>query len=339
MLPNRDVRPKGIIRNHMGHGCAIVVAHNSGAHIEECLHALCGHAGWDIVLLDNASSDDTLARVRKFRDRVRIIANDQNRGFCGAVNHCVAVTNSSVVVVLNPDTVAMSGALDRLAAAIENSSVGAAGGMLVGRDGKPQLGFIFRQFPTLFAMVGETLLLNRLWPTNPWNRRYRCFQADYSKAQVVDQPAGAALAFRREVWQQLGGFDEQFYPVWFEDVDFCRRARNCGWQLFYEPTAVFGHSGGHSVEQLPFPQRQLFWYRNLLRYFRKHHGRGQSLVLQISIAIGMMMRCAAVLAGAGPHSVNTRQALKAYRLVLRHCIMGETTASVGTPRTADEGKI
>ncbi len=339
MLPNLDVRPKGIIRNYMGHGCAIIIAHNSGAYIEECLHALCDHAGWDIVLLDNASSDNTLARARKFRDRVRIIANNQNRGFSGAVNHCVNSTNSSVVVVLNPDAVAMSGALDRLAAAIENPSVGAAGGMLVGRDGTPQLGFIFRQFPTLFAMVGETLLVNRFWPTNPWNRRFRCLQADYSKAQLVDQPAGAALAFRREVWQQLGGFDEEFYPVWFEDVDFCRRARNCGWQVVYEPTAVFGHTGGHSVEQLPFPQQQLFWYRNLLRYFRKHHGRVQSLVLRISIAIGMIMRCAAVLAGTGPPSVNRRQALKAYWLVLRHCILGETKAAVITPKAAAEGKI
>jgi GT2 family glycosyltransferase len=323
----------------MGHRCAIVVAHNSGAHIEECLHALCGHAGWDIVLLDNASSDDTLARARKFRDRVRIIANDQNRGFSGAVNQGVSITNSSIVVVLNPDAVAMSGALDRLAAAIENPAVGAGGGMLVGTDGKPQLGFIFRQFPTLFAMMGETLLLNHLWPRNSWNRRYRCLQADYSRAQVVDQPAGAALGFRREVWQQLGGFDEQFYPVWFEDVDFCRRAQNCGWQLFYEPTAVFRHAGGHSVEHLPFPQRQLFWYRNMLRYFRKHHGRGQSLVLRISVAIGMIMRCAAALAGAESPSVTTRQALKAYRLVLRHCILGETKALDGTPRTAAEGKI
>jgi GT2 family glycosyltransferase len=323
----------------MAHGSAIVIAHNSGPHIEECLHALRSHAGWDIVLLDNASSDDTLSRASKFRDRVRIIANDHNRGFAGAVNQGLSITNSSVVVVLNPDAVAMSGALDRLAAAIENPSVGAAGGMLVGKDGKPQLGFIFRQFPTLSALLPEALLLNHLWPRNPWNRRYRCLEADYSKGQPIDQPAGAALVFRREVWQELGGFDEQFYPVWFEDVDFCRRVRNCGWQLFYEPSAIFGHTGGHSVERLSFPERQLFWYRNLLRYFRKHHSRGQLLALRISIAAGMIMRSAAVLAGARPHSVNRRQALKAYWLVLRHCIVEATKASVGTPTIAAEGKI
>ena len=319
----------------MGHGCAIVIAHNSGAHIEECLHALCGHAGWDIVLLDNASSDDTLSRASKFRDRVKIIANDQNRGFAGAVNQGVSITNTGVVAVLNPDAVAMSGALDRLAAAIENPSVGAAGGMLLGKDGKPQLGFIFRQFPTLSAMVSETLLLNHIWPSNPWNRRYRCLQVDYSKRQLIDQPAGAALVFRREVWHEVGGFDEQFYPVWFEDVDFCRRIRELGWKIFYEPSAVFKHAGGHSVDRLSFSEQQLFWYQNLLRYFRRHHGRVPSVILRVAIAIGIIIRCAAAVAGLGPPSIGRLQALHAYRLVLRQCVL----KGAGRPSTRPTNDI
>jgi N-acetylglucosaminyl-diphospho-decaprenol L-rhamnosyltransferase len=303
----------------MGHGCAIVIAHNSAACIEECLRAVCLQDGWEILLVDNASSDDTLARANKFAAQVVVIANQRNRGFAAAVNQALAASTASKAVVLNPDAVPAPHALDQIAAAMATPSVGAVGGLLVGNDGKAQQGFVIRRFPSLAAMVCEIVLLNRLWPRNPWNRRYRCLDADYSKAQVVDQPAGAALGFRREVWQELGGFDEEFYPVWFEDVDFCRRIRDCGWQILYEPFAIFRHSGGHSVERLSFSNRQLFWYRNLLLYFRKHHGRGQSLALRISIATGMIMRCAAVLAGAGPPSVSKGEALRAYTLVLGQC--------------------
>jgi GT2 family glycosyltransferase len=304
----------------MHRGSAIVIAHNSAEHIERCLLALSRIAGWEILLVDNASTDNTLQLARKFADTVHIVAEYENLGFAGAVNKALRMATSDVVVILNPDAVPEPGALDCLAAAIANPKIGAAGGLLLDEHSKVQRGFVMRRFPTLAYMLCETLLLNRLWPLNPWNRHYRCLDANYDRQQVVDQPAGAALAFRREVWQVVGGFDEQFYPVWFEDVDFCRRITDQGWELLYEPSATFSHVGAHSVSKLSYSDRQLFWYRNLLRYFHKHHGWLESLMLRAAILVGAWIRTVLVMAGMGPRFVTRAEALRAFALVLRTVI-------------------
>ncbi len=150
----------------------------------------------------------------------------------------------------------------------------------------------------LGPLVFEALLVNQLWPGNPVNRRYRCLDADYSQQQEVEQPAGACLAVTRTAWDTLGGFDEQFFPVWFEDVDFCKRLREQGGRIFYCPEARFRHSGAHSVGQLCFRARQIFWYGNMLRYARKHFSDAQVFLLRLAIVGGMFLRSAAAVIGA-----------------------------------------
>ena len=98
-----------------------------------------------------------------------------------------------------------------------------------------QAGFTLRRLPTPLVLAFEVLLINRLWPGNPANWHYRCYGFDYDEPGEVEQPAGAFLMFRRQVWEQLGGFDERFYPIWFEDVDFCKRIRDHGGRIYYDP--------------------------------------------------------------------------------------------------------
>ncbi len=312
----------------MAKGSVVLVAHNSSGWIESCLQALCAEADWEIILIDNASSDDTRERITRFSNRVRIIANAENRGFAGAVNQAVKLATGSVIVAMNPDTVAQHGALDCLARVLDTKT-GAAGGMLLDQQGQPQLGFVVRRFPTLASALCEVLLLNRLWPSNPWNSTYRCLDLDYSREQEVDQPAGAALAFRRDAWEQAGGLDELFYPVWFEDVDFCLRLRQLEWRIVYCPGAVFRHAGGHSVSRLSFCERQYYWYANLLRYFRKHRGHISVALLRMGIAFGMILRSLAALCGAAPESMRRMHAIRAYAAVTwRYAIR-----SAAPPRT------
>ena len=123
-----------------------------------------------------------------------------------------------------------------------------------------------RRFPTPAALILEALLLNRVWPNNPVNRRYRALDLKIDAPAPVEQPAGAFLMVRRAVWEELGGFDEGFYPLWFEDVDFCRRAANRGYLLYYVPAAVAKHTGAHSIPQLTVEMRRFYWYGSLLRF-------------------------------------------------------------------------
>ena len=156
--------------------------------------------------------------------------------------------------MLNPDAIAEPGAVKALLQCLETTGAVAVGGALLESDGQPARGFAFRRLPTLAALLCEVMLVNRLWPRNPVNRRYRCLDADYSQQQEVEQPAGACLAITRAAWESVGGFDEQFFPVWFEDVDLCKRLLDSGGKIMYCPAARFRHSGGHSVRPVAVPR-------------------------------------------------------------------------------------
>lgn len=295
----------------MPRNSALVVTYNSENCVEACLRALAA-SGWEIIIVDNASQDDTTTRVRGAAILARVVCNSENVGFAAAANQGQKLAPSDILVLLNPDTVAQPGSLDKLVSSFDDPAVGAAGGTLLGANALPATGFQLRRFPTLGAMLCEVLLVNRLWPGNPWNRRYRCLDLDESQPQFVDQPAGACLAVRRKAWESIGGFDESFYPVWFEDVDFCRRLINHGWKIAYCPEARFSHAGAHSVSKLAFRDKQAFWYGNMLRYFSKHHGRFKTGVLRVGILAGLALRSFLSLVGLAPKGVSAREALRGY---------------------------
>ena len=98
--------------------------------------------------------------------------------------------------------------------------------------------------------------------------------------------------FRRQAWEKLGGFDERFYPIWFEDVDFCKRLRDHGYRVRYEPGAVAVHLGGHSIRKILLEKRQLYWYRSLLKYGFKHFPWGVPRLLCLVVIIGSSLRMA-----------------------------------------------
>jgi GT2 family glycosyltransferase len=267
---------------------AVIVTYNSADVINSCMEAL-SKMGCEItpIVVDNASSDHTVERVRA-RSGVRLIANAENRGFAAAVNQGVREAGESeFILLLNPD-VKLVTAVEQLREAAQQ--YGLAAGRLVDQAGRTQAGFTLRRFPTPAALVCELFGINRLWPSNPVNRRYRCLDQDYEQPAMVEQPAGAFLMVRRDVWEKLGGFDEQFYPVWFEDVDLCRRAVSEGYQIAYCPTAIARHVGGHSVGKVPQGRRAIYWCVSLLRYGAKHFQPGAFRWTCVAVALSSVPR-------------------------------------------------
>jgi hypothetical protein len=122
------------------------------------------------------------------------------------------------------------------------------------------------------------------------NRRYRCFDLRPDVAAFVEQPPGAFLMIRRDVWQALQGFDESFYPVWFEDTDFCRRAIDKGYRIRFVPDCKARHAGGHSVLRVDPSDRGVFWYGSLLRYAAKHFGSPGFRLVCLAVASGAVGR-------------------------------------------------
>jgi N-acetylglucosaminyl-diphospho-decaprenol L-rhamnosyltransferase len=303
----------------MSTGSVVIVTYNSAEQIGTCLAALHNESAWQRIVVDNASQDDSVTEARKTDPGALVVSNHENVGFAAAANQGARLGSGSIILFLNPDAVAQPGALEALTNALNQHSVGAVGGALLHMSGEIDRGFSVRRFPTTLSTAAEILLLNRLWPNNAVNRRYRCLDLDYSSVQEVEQPAGACLAVRREVWESIGGFDERFFPVWFEDVDFCRRVRVQNWKILYSPAARFLHSGGHSVSQIAIGDRQIFWYRNLLRYWRKHENRAAVGTLRLTIALGMVLRSLAALLGSNPEKGRSLEAIRAYANVINEC--------------------
>jgi GT2 family glycosyltransferase len=273
----------------------VVVTYNSAAEIAGCLDSLAGVPDAEILVVDNASSDETLVSIEEARQRcapfsrgrIRVIANPRNAGFAGAVNQGVRATTAPFVLLLNPDA-QLQGGLTGLIAQFDDPRTGAAGGMLTGPDGRPQVGFMVRNLPTPTALVFEILGVNRLWPRNRANWYYRCLGINLLTSVPVEQPAGAFLMFSRQVFERVGGFNERFYPIWFEDVDFCARLKAAGYRVYYTPQAVAKHTGGHSVGTLSVEIRKRYWYGSLLEYASIHYS-----------PLTFRVVCFAVLLGAG----------------------------------------
>lgn len=278
---------------------AVIVTHNSEAEIGACLEALAG-TGCRIAVVDNASADGTVREVRR-RSGVELIQNRTNLGFAAAVNQAVRALPCRFILVLNPDTTLVSG-LEKLRSVCQAADVGAVGGMLTGADERPQTGFCLRRFPSPTALALELLGLNRLWRGNPVNRRYRCLDLDLRQPAEADQPAGAFLMFRKDVWAALGGLDEGFWPLWFEDVDFLKRMRDAGYRVLYCPAARAQHLGGHSVVKMPPGWRILSWHSSLFRYAHKHYSKAGQVLVGLAAAGGALLRMVGSAATAGTDS-------------------------------------
>lgn len=255
--------------------------------IESCLRSLLERSPQVFpIVIDNASTDATLERVRGF-SQVRVIANKENRGFAGAVNQGASVSGADHVLLLNPDVTLVT-ATDLLVEASER--YGLSAGQLIDRRGESQKGFTIRRFPTATTLMFETLGLNWLWPSNRVNRRYRYLDRDLGVGGSVEQPAGAFLMIRNDVWRHLGGMDEQFHPVWFEDVDFCNRAVKSGYRIEYVPQVKACHVGGHSVDTLEAGCRTLYWCASLLKYAAKYFSVWENRGIRLTLILGSLPR-------------------------------------------------
>ncbi|MBS1877296.1 MAG: glycosyltransferase family 2 protein [Acidobacteria bacterium] len=264
----------------------VIVTYNSEAELGECLDAV--QEFGQVIVVDNASTDGGVA-VAASRPWVEIAANPTNRGFAAAVNQGARMSHGRHLLVLNPDAVIVS---DCRALVEASERTGVAAGRLVDASGRTQEGFTVRRLPTPTALVFECLGLNRLWPSNPVNARYRCRDLDLSRPCPVEQPAGAFLMIRRDVFDKLGGFDEAFWPVWYEDVDWCKRAAEAGYTIEFVPSAKARHAGGHSVGKLDRERQRLYWYGSLLRYTGKHCSRNAFRAVAGSVFAGSLLRTA-----------------------------------------------
>ena len=199
----------------------------------------------EILVVDNASTDQSVAIVRSRFPEVRLIVNERNLGFAAANNQAIDQARGRVLFLLNPDAYLRPGALTGLARFLQqHPEAAAAGPNVLNPDGTWQAA-VFR-FPTLWDLFCEAVFLSVLWPHSRLFARKELGGFDRDAARQVDWIQGCALAIRREVWEAVGPFDEGYW-MYVEELDWCRRAHALGYRLFFTPDAQVVHYGKRAV--------------------------------------------------------------------------------------------
>ena len=264
-----NAKPGGKIHTRV---LVTIVNWNTRDDLRACLEAL-GPGPTDeaaVVVVDNDSSDGSAAMVETAFPWVHLIRAPANLGFAGAVNVASDEAETEYVLILNPDMRMTRDDIARLRRYLERApNVAAVSPLLIGHDGRPQT-FMYARFPTLAQVALFWTVLSPLARRIPPLRR-RVFEHDLRTDEPVsvDQLPGAAMMMSRTALEVVGPLDAGYF-IWWEDVDWCYRARQRGLSLHVLPDVRCSHAGGASFAAWNFETRVFQFYRAFYRFLAKH---------------------------------------------------------------------
>ncbi|MDQ6839391.1 MAG: glycosyltransferase family 2 protein [Actinomycetota bacterium] len=262
----------------------VVVNFNAGAHLVDCVDSLVAAGAPDIIVVDNASTDDSRGLVVDRHPQVAWMDAGANLGYGRAAN-LGAARSGADVVVCNPDVVVAPDALRLLVAGLAaDADLGIVGPLVHNSDGTiyPSA----RTFPDLVDAMGHGLL-GLVTPHNPFTRRYRLLDWDHHDARRVDWVSGACMLVRRQAWDAIGGFDPSYF-MYLEDVDLCWRAQRAGWDVIYEPAAEVTHAQGISTRLRPYRMLAIHHW-SMWRFAWRSTVGGRRALLPV-VGVGLIAR-------------------------------------------------
>lgn len=235
----------------------IVLTWNSSAFLEPCLAALLkqGYAPLEVIVVDNASMDDSVAVAAKYVPDVQIIQNQRNLGYAGGNNVGIQSSNADIIVLLNPDTVVQTGWLPAIVDTFQDPMIGVVGCKALYPDGRT------------IQHAGAVLE-----PASAYAHHVGCGEPDdgqYDRLADCEYVTGVALGIHRRVLNKIGGLDEEFFPAFYEEIDYCYRGRRAGFRVVYQPKALLYH---HETASLPSESyaRTASYQRNRVRFVLRH---------------------------------------------------------------------
>jgi len=229
----------------------------------------------ELIVIDNAGRDDTAQLLGQIVPGSTYLKNQTNRGFAAAVNQGLRQAKGRYLLLLNPDTEFAPHVLAKMISHLDQDrEVGIASCRLKYPAGEPQESI--RRFPTLLNQITVLFKLPHLFPRTV--SHYMMRDANAEKTQDVDSIMGAFMFIRRSLIEQIGLFDERYF-IWFEEVDYCKMARQRGWKIRHYGDIGIVHHKGHVFNKLGTVRKQRWLRESLRKYMKKHHGVWPWLVL------------------------------------------------------------
>lgn len=298
----------------------IIVSWNVRDYLARCLDSIAeslrtAPVATEIIVVDSASSDGTVALLREAYPHVRTLPQAENVGFTRGNNIGLTAAQGEFLFLLNPDTEVRGAALAEMVSYMrDHPQVGILGAHTLNTDGTHQSSR--RRFPTLLTAFFESTWLQPYAPKGLLERFYARDIADTDIA-AVDWVQGSALMLRRAVYEQIGGLDEG-YVMFSEEVDFCKRAKLAGWEVVYHGGAYVVHHGGKSTEQVS-AVKHIHFQRSKVRYFRKFHGLGAATALRMFLiaSYAHQMLLESLKSALGSKRALRRERVRTYRQVIR----------------------
>ena len=273
----------------------IIVSWNVRDLLRACLRSIDAGRGelrLEVIVVDGGSHDGSPEMVAAEFPWVKLIARPDNVGFPKGNNIGMSEANGRTLLLLNPDTEIIGDALTALLNFLDSQpDVGVVGPQLLNSDGTVQSSR--RRFPTLATGLFESTWLETVAPRAILDHYYAADLPDDATADV-DWLMGACLLIRREIYEAVGGMDEDYF-MYSEELDYCRRIKEAGWRVVYLPAAQVTHHAGKSSEQA-VAARHIAFQRAKLRYFWKFHGRLPAHFLRIVLLLNYL--CQIILEAA-----------------------------------------
>jgi GT2 family glycosyltransferase len=278
-----------------------IVSYNTWAVLRDCLDSLMKSSishPYEIIVVDNKSTDQTVEMLNTVYPNVKVICNSENRGYTIPMNQAFAATrHSQYIVQLNPDTIVETGCFDNLYEFMEaHPSVGICTPKVLNRDGSFQ-----RQCKRSAARPWDafcyTIGLARLFRGSKLFDGYLLGHLDENLPAAVEAVSGSCMFIRRQVIDAIGGLDEAYF-AFQEDTDFCFRAREAGWQIYFVPDAQIIHLGGQGGSQKDLEKSIIEWHRSYLRYYRSHIAAGEFFFVNWLMIGGIYLKLGLALLGA-----------------------------------------
>jgi N-acetylglucosaminyl-diphospho-decaprenol L-rhamnosyltransferase len=267
---------------------------NGSKMLSDCLQSLrdilgLNRSGFEIIVIDNGSTDDSVGMVRATFPDVRLVTIPKNIGISAATNEGLRHASGRYSLILNNDIVLHGDCLDRMVQFLDrNAKAGVVGARLLNSDGSTQVNYYPRRLPSVGSIFAELFWLRR-------NSNQDSAQWNPDVACQMDQVPGACMMVRGEVFKQIGFWDAEF-SCWYEDVDFCNRCLQAGWEIWYLPEARVVHYGGSTFQGLGMSQKTLWRFHGLLRYCAKHFSWARYTLVRISVFLALLVRLPVVAA-------------------------------------------
>jgi GT2 family glycosyltransferase len=243
----------------------IIVNWNTKEFLQNCLESIyrtMGNLNYEIIVVDNASSDGSLSLLDEKYSQITKIRNQKNRGFGTANNQAFAVMKGKYALLLNTDTVLKPDAVSKLYSFAEaHHQTAIICGQLLNANDKKQNSVA--TFPTLLTLALNTSLLEYLFPKHYPSKRYK-----HKEPIEIDSAVGACMLIRKKALDEIGFFDERYF-FFFEETDIAYALKRAGWKVFYVPDAFIYHLQGQSIGHNI--QSRIEFYRSRYQFLRKWH--------------------------------------------------------------------